>query len=144
MAIRKAGKRAAVISASIARAGKKPRSRATKRAKTVKFLQKPSCTTCRKARKYMERRGFELHFRNLDKERLSAAELEKLIGRRDHEDFLNPRNELYRRKHMKEDPPSRREAIRMMAREPNLIRRPVIVAGGRVVVGFDENGIAHL
>jgi arsenate reductase-like glutaredoxin family protein len=92
----------------------------------------------------MERRGFELHFRNLDKDRLSAAELEKLIGRRDHEDFLNPRNELYRRKQMGENPPSRREAIRMMAREPNLIRRPVIVAGGRVVVGFDENGIAHL
>jgi arsenate reductase-like glutaredoxin family protein len=32
----------------------------------------------------------------------------------------------------------------MMAREPNLIRRPVVVAGGRVVVGFDENGFARL
>jgi arsenate reductase-like glutaredoxin family protein len=75
---------------------------------------------------------------------LSAAEIEKLIGNRDHTEFLNPRNELYRRKKMKEKPPSRKEAIRMMAREPNLIRRPVIVAGGRVVVGFDENGIAKL
>lgn len=144
MAIRKGGKKTAVTKASVRRAGSKLRRSAGKRGKAVKFLQKPSCTTCRKARKYMERRGFELHFRNLDKERLSAAELEKLIGRRDHEDFLNPRNELYRRKQMGENPPSRREAIRMMAREPNLIRRPVIVAGGRVVVGFDENGIAHL
>lgn len=144
MAIKKAGKNAAVRSASVKRAGSKPHRSAKKQGKKVQFLQKPSCTTCRKARKYMERRGFELHFRNLDKERLSAAELEKLIGRRDHEEFLNPRNELYRRKNMKEDPPSRREAIRMMAREPNLIRRPVIVAGGRVVVGFDENGIARL
>jgi arsenate reductase len=128
---------------------RKPRSKARsttrkRRQKVVEFLQKPSCTTCRKARTHLERRGFELHFRNLDKERLSVAELEKLIGPRDHEDFLNPRNELYRRKHMKENPPSRGEAIRMMAREPNLIRRPVVVAGGRVVVGFDENGFAHL
>jgi arsenate reductase (glutaredoxin) len=129
---------------SVRTRARKPRSVTRKRHKKAEFLQKPTCTTCRKARKYMERRGFELHFRNLDKERLSAAELEKLIGRRDHEDFLNPRNDLYRRKHMKENPPSRTEAIRMMAREPNLIRRPVIVAGGRVVVGFDENGIAHL
>lgn len=130
------------------KAVRKPRSKARSttrmRRKKVEFLQKPSCTTCRKARKHLERRGFQLHFRNLDKQRLSVAELEKLIGRRDHEDFLNPRNELYRRKHMKENPPSRGEAIRMMAREPNLIRRPVIVAGGRVVVGFDENGIARL
>ncbi len=92
----------------------------------------------------MEKRGFELHFRDLDKERLSAAELEKLIGNRDHQDFLNPRNDLYRQKNMKENPPSRAEAIRMMVGEPNLIRRPVIVAGGRVVVGFDEAGIARL
>jgi Spx/MgsR family transcriptional regulator len=144
MATKKGGKKTAVKNASVRRAASKPRRTATRKRKKAEFIQKPSCTTCRKARKYMERRGFELHFRNLDKDRLSSAELEKLIGGRDHEDFLNPRNELYRRKHMGEDPPSRREAIRMMAREPNLIRRPVIVAGGRVVVGFDENGIARL
>jgi arsenate reductase-like glutaredoxin family protein len=92
----------------------------------------------------MEHRGFHLHFRDLDKDRLSSAELEKLIGDRNHKDFLNTRNQLYRDKNMKENPPSRAEAIRMMAKEPNLIRRPVIVAGGRVVVGFDEEGIARL
>ena len=54
----------------------------------------------------------ELHFRDLDKERLSAEELEKLIGDRDHTEFLNTRNELYREKKMKENPPSRDEAIR--------------------------------
>jgi len=117
----------------------------TKRAGAkVKFLHKPNCTTCRKARSFTERHGFQLYFRDLAKEKLSAAELEKLIGPRDYTQFLNPRNELFRRKHMKDDPPSRSEAIRLMAKEPNLIRRPVIVGGGRVVVGFDENGIARL
>lgn len=110
----------------------------------VQFLQKPTCTTCRKARDYMRKRGFELHFRNLDKERLTAEELEKLIGNHDHRDFLNTRNELYRRKNMKENPPSRAETIRMMVGEPNLIRRPVIVAGGRVVLGFNQEKIDEL
>jgi arsenate reductase-like glutaredoxin family protein len=45
---------------------------------------------------------------------------------------------------MKDHPPSRNEAIRMMAEEPNLIRRPVIVAGGRVVLGFDQQGIDRI
>jgi arsenate reductase-like glutaredoxin family protein len=92
----------------------------------------------------MEQRGFELDLRDLGKERLSTEELEKLIGSRDYKEFLNPRNELYRRKKMKEKPPSREEAIRLMAQEPNLIRRPVIVAGDRVVLGFDEDGISSL
>ncbi|MDR3722081.1 MAG: ArsC/Spx/MgsR family protein [Candidatus Acidoferrales bacterium] len=124
------------------------RSKAAKRpgktGKKARFLHKPNCTTCRKARSFMEKRGFQLYFRDLAKERLSSAELEKLIGNRDYTQFLNSRNELFRRKKMKLNPPTRREAIRMMAKEPNLIRRPVVVAGGRVVVGFDEEGMARL
>jgi Spx/MgsR family transcriptional regulator len=127
-----------------ARAKKKPAARPRKPRKKALFIQKPTCTTCRKARSFMERHGFQLYFRDLAKERLSAAELEKLIGKRDYTEFLNPRNELFRRKKMKQNPPPRREAVRMMSREPNLIRRPVIVAGGRVVVGFDKDGMVRL
>jgi Spx/MgsR family transcriptional regulator len=118
--------------------------RSAKPGRKAKFLHKPNCTTCRKARSFMERRGFQLYFRDLAKERLSSTELEKLIGDRDYTQFLNSRNELFRKKKMRENPPTRREAIRMMAKEPNLIRRPVVVAGGRIVVGFDEKGIARL
>src|SRR5580658_1108310 len=109
--------------------------KATRTKGSVDFLHKPTCTTCRKARAFLERRGVELHFRNLDKERLSAEELEKLIGPRDHTEFLNTRNDLYRKKKMKDNPPDRSVAIRLMAENPNLIRRPVVLAGGRVVLG---------
>ncbi|MGA8220191.1 MAG: Spx/MgsR family RNA polymerase-binding regulatory protein [Candidatus Acidiferrales bacterium] len=128
----------------VTRARRKPATRAKKAGKRVKFMQKPSCTTCRKARAYMQRRGFQFDFRDLTKERLSAAELEKLIGRRDHTEFLNTRNDLYRHGNMKEEPPTRKAAIRLMAKAPNLIRRPVIVCGGRVVLGFDKEGIKRL
>jgi arsenate reductase len=123
------------------KAAAKPRA---KRGKKAEFIHKPNCTTCRKARSFMERKGFQLYFRDLGKDRLSSAELEDLIGHRDYKEFLNSRNELYRKKKMKLRPPSRREAIKMMSKEPNLIRRPVVVAGGRVVVGFDKDGIVHL
>jgi regulatory protein spx len=109
--------------------------------KIVHFLAKPTCATCRKARRYMEKHGFHLNYRDLVKDRLSPAELQKLIGKHDHEDFLNPRCDVFRKNNMKDDPPSRREAIRLMAKNPDLIRRPVIVAGGRVVIGYDENGM---
>ena len=112
--------------------------------KKVQFLHKPNCSTCRKARDYMEKRGYQLYFRDLVKDRLSPEELEKLIGKHDYKQFLNTRNDVYRHKNMKENPPSRGEAIQMMSDEPNLIRRPVIVAGGRVVLGFDQKGIARL
>ena len=124
---------------------KRPKSKPrTKAKRKVKFLYKSSCASCRKAKTRLQRKGVLLDFRDLVKHRLTATEIEKLIGRRDHRKFLNSRNPLYRRKNMKNKPPSRAQAIRMMAKDPNLIRRPVIVAGGRVVIGFDENGIARL
>lgn len=76
--------------------------------------------------------------RDLDKERLTEDELGELIGERDYKEFLNTRNELYRNRNMKEHPPARAEAIKLMASEPNLIRRPLLIRGSRIIFGFDE------
>jgi arsenate reductase-like glutaredoxin family protein len=83
-------------------------------------------------------RKIELDSRDLDKQRMSEAELDELIGERDYKEFLNPRNELYRKRKMKEKPPSRADAVRLMAKEPNLIRRPIVVKGSQMIVGFEE------
>ena len=86
----------------------------------------------------------ELDSRDLGKQRLSEAELDRLIGERDYQDFLNPRNELYRTRKMNNAPPSRSEAIRLMAREPNLIRRPLVIRGTQMVLGFDAEAYQKL
>jgi arsenate reductase (glutaredoxin) len=88
--------------------------------------------------------GAELDARDLDKEPLSEAELNSLIGTRDYKQFLNPRNELYRTKSMADKPPTRTEAIRLMSRNPNLIRRPVVIRGEQIVLGFDEEAYEKL
>ena len=88
--------------------------------------------------------GAELESRDLATERLTEAELEALIGQRDYKEFLNPRNELYRARNMKENPPSRAEAIQLITREPNLIRRPIVIRGSQMVLGFDEEGYKKL
>jgi arsenate reductase-like glutaredoxin family protein len=88
--------------------------------------------------------GAELESRDLDKNRLSEAELDELIGKRDYKQFLNQRNELYRTKNMKENPPSRLQAIKLMAKTPNLIRRPLVIRGDQIVLGYDEEAFKKL
>jgi arsenate reductase-like glutaredoxin family protein len=67
-----------------------------------------------------------------------------LIGDRDYRKFLNTRNELYRSENMAEKPPTRAEALKLMAAEPNLIRRPMVIRGGKIVLGFDEEALEDL
>src|ERR1700719_335765 len=110
----------------------------------IKFLHKPNCTTCRKAKAFLEKRKVDLETRDLGKDRMSVAELDQLIGKRDHRKFLNPRNELYRTRKMGENPPSRDEALKLMAAEPNLIRRPVVLRGSDIVLGYDEEALDQI
>jgi arsenate reductase-like glutaredoxin family protein len=85
--------------------------------------------------------GADLESRDMGKHRLSAAELDALIGDRDYKLFLNTRNEIYRERNMKGHPPSRAEAIKMMAAEPNLIRRPIVIRGKDIHLGWDEEAL---
>ena len=85
-----------------------------------------------------------MELRDMNADPLSAKELDTLIGERDYKLFLNTRNELYRERSMAEKPPSRAEALALMAKNPNLIRRPVVISGKKVVLGYDEEALKAL
>ncbi len=92
----------------------------------------------------MLKKGVALVERDLGKDPLSEADLKALFGDRDPREFLNPRNEQYRERRMAEKPPSPAETIRLMAKNPNLIRRPIVVRGRDTVAGFDEQALLRL
>jgi len=74
----------------------------------------------------------------MSKQPLSEAELRALAGERDVLPFLSTRNEVYRERNLKANPPSREEAVALMAAHPNLLRRPLLLADDEVLFGFDE------
>lgn len=115
-------------------------------AKRLRFLWKKSCSTCRTARKRLHELVPEADIddREINAAPLNVAELDALIGPRDHRLFLNTRNELYRERKMKADPPTRPEALRLIAAHPNLLRRPILVRGQAIAYGFDEDAWKEL
>jgi arsenate reductase-like glutaredoxin family protein len=88
--------------------------------------------------------GIEVEERDVGQRPLTVAELDALIGARDHKDFLNSRNELYRERGMKEKPPDRAQALKLMSEHPNLMKRPVLVTSSKIYIGFDETAWKEL
>jgi len=82
--------------------------------------------------------------RDLDKQSLSESELDQLIGKRDYKEFLNPRNELFRARQMAKHPPTRAEALKLMAKHSNLIRRPLLIGGSQIIIGFNDPAYRNL
>jgi arsenate reductase-like glutaredoxin family protein len=82
--------------------------------------------------------------RDLGKAPLSEAELQALIGSADVVDFLNTRSASYRAHGFKTQAPPKAQAIALMARDPNLIKRPITRKGARTVIGFDATQLRAL
>lgn len=70
--------------------------------------------------------------------------MREIIGDDPIEPFLNTRTPLYRERKMKQKPPSKDEAIRLMLKDPNLLKRPVIIKGKKKLTGFDEAELKNL
>jgi len=105
----------------------------------IRFLNKPTCTTGRKARGLLLELGAEPESRDLSAERLTEAELEALVGQRDYKEFLNPCNELYRtQKRARSIGRHAVKLLELLAKEPNLIGRPVVTHRSRMVLGFND------
>ena len=92
----------------------------------------------------MQAKKVPLQEREYGKHPLSEKELRDLLAGVETADFLNPRNALYRERNMKQKPPSREDAIKMILKEPNLLRRPVIVRGQKKMLGFSETEATKL
>jgi Spx/MgsR family transcriptional regulator len=82
--------------------------------------------------------------REYSKNPFSEKELREIIGDGPIENFLNTRTPLYREKDMKQKPPSKDEAVRLMLKDANLLKRPVFIKGKKKLTGFDESQIKEL
>ena len=82
--------------------------------------------------------GAELDERDYAKVPLSASELKELFAGRDPRDFLNPRSPAFKTMGLAGKSLTQEQAFALMAKEPNLIKRPIVVAGKEMVAGFDR------
>ncbi len=83
--------------------------------------------------------GVELDERDYAKSPLSEAELRELFKGRDPREYLNPKSPAFKEMGLKDRKLSESEAIKLMAKDPNLIKRPLTIAGRTIVAGFDRD-----
>ena len=92
----------------------------------------------------MQSKRIEFEEREYGKNPFTEKELKDLIGNDPIEPFLNTRTPLYRERNMKQKPPSKDEAIKLMLKDPNLLKRPVIIKGKKKLTGFSETAVKEL
>jgi len=113
-----------------------------KEAITMLFVEYPKCTTCQKARKWLEANGIAFQSRNIKEENPAAGELTAWYERSGLplKKFFNTSGMLYKELGLKDKLPnmSAEEQIALLASDGMLVKRPILVGDGFVLVGFRE------
>lgn len=106
------------------------------------FVNYPKCTTCKKAKKWLEDHSISFEDRNIKEENPTKEELEKWIATSGLpvKRFFNTSGMLYREMGLKDKlaEMSEEEQIALLATDGMLVKRPILVTDNDVKVGFKE------
>lgn len=106
------------------------------------FVCYPKCSTCMKAKKWLEEKEIEFEQRDIKEEKSTAEEL-KTWWRKSGlplKRFFNTSGKLYKEMQLKDRIPnmSEDEQIELLASDGMLVKRPILVQNEKVLVGFKE------
>lgn len=106
------------------------------------FVCYPKCTTCQKAKKWLDENGISYELRDIKTENPSAQELEQWYRRSGLplKKFFNTSGLLYKSMALKDKLPgmTEEEMLYLLATDGMLVKRPLLVGEETVLVGFKE------
>ena len=109
---------------------------------SVLFVEYPKCSTCQKAKKWLDQHGVAYEDRHIKEQNPTEEELKEWYSRSGLplRKFFNTSGMLYKSLQLKEKLPqmSEEEHLRLLATDGMLVKRPLIVMEDRVLVGFKE------
>ena len=106
------------------------------------FIQYPPCTTCKKAKAWLDAHGLSYDDRHIKLNNPTFEELEHwhAVSGLPLKKFFNTSGLLYKSMNLKEKLPTmtEEEQLRLLASDGMLVKRPILVNGDKVLVGFRE------
>jgi arsenate reductase len=106
------------------------------------FVCYPRCSTCKKAQKWLDEHGVSYDYRDIKEDNPTESELREWLDKSglDVKRFFNTSGQLYKSMGLKDKLPdmSVDEKLRLLATDGMLVKRPILIDGGSVLVGFKE------
>lgn len=104
----------------------------------VILYQKATCGTCKKEKAYLTKVKIHFEERDIINEPPSREFLEEHIDENHLEEYVNKHSKPYRDLRLGDRKVSKSELIDLMLKDPNLIKRPIIIDGKKVYFGYKE------
>lgn len=109
----------------------------------IKLYVSPSCTSCRKAKAWLEEQNLEFEEKNIFHEPLSQDEIKNILSLTEEgtEEIISYRSQAYQSLDVNIEDLSMNELLALFKNQPSLIRRPIIMDDRRLQIGYNEEEI---
>lgn len=109
----------------------------------VDLYVSPSCTSCRKAKEWLEKHDIPFKERNIFSEPLSKAELIQILRMTENgtEDIISTRSRAFQELKVNLNDLSIDKLLDLVVANPSLLRRPIIMDNRKLQVGYNEDEI---
>lgn len=109
----------------------------------LKLYTSPSCTSCRKARAWLQEHQIPFVERNIFSEPLTQDELKEILRMTEDgtEEIISTRSKVFQKLDVDLDELSLPELLKLVQENPGLLRRPIMIDDKRLQVGFNEDEI---
>lgn len=103
----------------------------------------PSCTSCRKARAWLKENKIPFEERNIFSDPLNVDEIKRLLRMTEDgtEEIISTRSKIFQELGINIDDLSTGTLIKLVAKYPSLLRRPIMMDDKRLQVGYNEDEI---
>ncbi|WP_455496525.1 arsenate reductase family protein [Coprobacter sp.] len=107
------------------------------------FIQYPKCGTCRKAAQWLQKHNIEVINRDIVSDNPTQQELSVWINKsgKSIQKFFNTSGLRYKELNLKDKVKNARqeELLKILASEGMLVKRPVLIFGDTILIGFKED-----
>jgi regulatory protein spx len=109
----------------------------------IKIYTSPSCSSCRKVKKWFDDNKIPYESKNIFSPNLSVADLKEVLQKTENgtDDIISPRSKIVQENHIDFDTMTISQLIEFIRANPSVLRRPIIVDDHRVQVGYNEEEI---
>lgn len=110
------------------------------------FYSYPSCTSCRKTKKWLVSNSVKFKERHMFKDTPSKKELMQILSLTTEglDELLATRGETYKKLDMDMEDLPLSEVIKLVIEEPKLLRRPILTDGKKLIVGFNPDALKKI
>ncbi|MFA7588722.1 MAG: Spx/MgsR family RNA polymerase-binding regulatory protein [Acholeplasmataceae bacterium] len=109
----------------------------------ITIFTTPSCSSCRKAKKWLDDHKVAYEEKNLFNQRITEEDIDRMLENAENgfEDIISTRSKIFKEQALDVEDMKISELKKFILENPSVLKRPIMIEGEKMQVGYNDEEI---